>query len=44
MFTGFMLYKLGIPESVSEFLWSVIAIGHLGLLIALWNEFSVKEK
>lgn len=40
MFIGFILYKSSLPESVSEFIGTAIAIIHLGLLAALWKEFS----
>lgn len=40
----YILDKLALPEIVDYIAEFVIIFGHLGLLIALFNEFSVKEK
>ena len=40
----YVLDKLALPEIVDYIAELVIIFGHLGLLIALWNEFSGNEK
>ena len=40
----FMLDKLALPEIVDYIAELVIIFGHLGLLVALFNEFSGKER
>lgn len=39
----YVLDKLALPEIVSHFAGYVIIFGHLGLLVALWKEFSGQE-
>lgn len=40
----FMLKEFDLSESVIEIVGKAIAFVHLGLLVALWNEFSGNER
>lgn len=44
MWSFYVLDKLALPEIVDYIAELVIIFGHLGLLVALWNEFSGNEK